>query len=128
MINKSKVRLFVLRQSQKTSTLPNSWPAYCIWFLIIKTYAMTTYQQKWLDILQNANLHGWEVKPTEDGIYVEMPNVTDLKLIRDILPETLAALSLDIDVPKSRLLFQFHNGYENFEYVLNPSDKDLTQE
>lgn len=89
---------------------------------------MSAYQQKWLNILQNANLPGWDIKPTDDGIYVEMPHVTDLKLIRDILPETLAALSLDIDTPKSRLKFQFHNGYENFEYILNPNEKDLNEE
>jgi hypothetical protein len=86
---------------------------------------MNLYQQKWLNILKNANLPGWDIKPLDDGIYVEMPHVTDLKLIRDILPETLAALSLDIEVPKTRLKFHFHNGYENFEYILNPNDKDL---
>jgi hypothetical protein len=89
---------------------------------------MNTYQQKWIDILQSANLPGWDIKAVEDGIYVEMPHVTDLKLIRDILPETLAALSLDIEVPKNRLKFHFHNGYENFQYILNPNDKDLNEE
>lgn len=88
---------------------------------------MSAYQQKWMEILQNANLPGWDVKAINDGIYVEMPDVTDLKLIRDILPETLAALSLDIeDVPKARLPFHFHNGYERFEYVLNPNSRDLS--
>jgi hypothetical protein len=91
-------------------------------------FVMSTYQQKWLNILQSANLPGWKIKPLGDGIYVDMPHVTDLKLIRDILPETLAALSLDIDVPKSRLKFHFHNGYENFEYILNPNDRDLNKE
>lgn len=89
---------------------------------------MGAYQQKWVEILQNANLPGWDVKTVSDGIHVEMPAVTDLKLIRDILPETLAALSLDINVPKSRVKFHFHNGYENFEYVLNPHDRDLNEE
>jgi hypothetical protein len=89
---------------------------------------MNIYQQKWLNILQNANLPGWQIKALNGDIYVEMPNVTDLKLIRDILPETLAALSLDIEVPKSRLKFHFHNGYENFEYILNPNDDDLNKE
>lgn len=88
---------------------------------------MNAYQQKWLDILQHANLSGWEIKAVEDGIYVEMPKVADLKLIRDNLPETLAALSLDIAIPKSRLKFHFHNGYENFEYILNPNDEDLNR-
>ena len=89
---------------------------------------MNIYQQKWLDILRSANLPGWEIKAMDNDIYVEMPHVTDLKLIRDILPETLAALSLDIDTPKSRLKFHFHNGYENFEYILNPNDGDLNKE
>ncbi len=99
-------------------------------YLLLKSiggeYIMNLYQQKWLTILQSANLPGWDIKPLDEGIYVEMPHVTDLKLIRDILPETLAALSLDIDVPKSRLKFHFHNGYENFEYILNPNEKDLS--
>jgi hypothetical protein len=87
---------------------------------------MNLYQQKWLNILRNANLPGWDIKALDEGIYVEMPHVTDLKLIRDILPETLAALSLDIEVPKTRLKFHFHNGYENFEYILNPNDRSLS--
>jgi len=89
---------------------------------------MNTYQQKWLEILQKANLKGWTVKAEGDDIYVDMPHVTDLKLIRDNLPQTLGLLSLDITVPKSRLKFIFHNGYENFEYILNPGEKDLNEE
>ncbi len=86
---------------------------------------MNTYQQKWLEILQEANLKGWTVKSAGDDIYIDMPHVTDLKLIKDNLPQTLAALSLDITIPKSRLKFIFHNGYENFEYILNPEEQDL---
>jgi hypothetical protein len=89
---------------------------------------MNAYQQKWLDILQSANLHGWVIKPLDNDIYIEMPSVTDLKVIRDNLPMTLAALSLDIDLPKSRLKFHFHNGHENFEYLLNPHEEDLNEE
>jgi hypothetical protein len=88
---------------------------------------MNLYQQKWLDILQHANLPGWEIKALDDGIYIEMPHVTDLKLIRDNLPETLGTMSLDIEVPRSRLKFHFHNGYEDFEYILNPNDDDLNE-
>ncbi|MDB5003094.1 MAG: hypothetical protein JWQ34_1319 [Mucilaginibacter sp.] len=88
---------------------------------------MNLYQQKWLDILQHANLPGWEIKALDDGIYIEMPHVTDLKLIRDNLPETLGTMSLDIKVPRSRLKFHFHNGYEDFEYILNPNDDDLNE-
>ena len=86
---------------------------------------MNAYQQKWLEMLQKANLQGWTVKAIDDDIYVDMPHVTDLKLIRDNLPQTLGLLALDITIPKTRLKFIFHNGYENFEYILNPGEKDL---
>ena len=88
---------------------------------------MNAYQQKWLEMLQKANLHGWTVRAINDDIYVDMPQVTDLKLIRDNLPQTLGLLALDITVPKSRLKFIFHNGYENFEYILNPGERDLDE-
>lgn len=89
---------------------------------------MSAYQQKWIDILQAANLKGWEIKAEGNEIHVEMPHVSDLKLIRDNLPATLAALALDINLPPERLKFIFHNGYENFEYVLNPSAEELNEE
>jgi hypothetical protein len=34
-------------------------------------------------------------------------------------------MALDIDLPKERVQFVFHNGYENFEYILNPDAADL---
>jgi hypothetical protein len=86
---------------------------------------MNAYQQKWIEMLKAANLHGWEIEPLGENIVIEMPRVTDLKLVRDNLPEVLGSLSLDINEPKERLQFIFKNGYENFEYVLNPTDKDL---
>ena len=89
---------------------------------------MNAYQQKWIDVLKSANIAGWKIEALQDDIYVEMPQVTDLKLIRDNLPATLGAMSLDIDVPKERLKFIFHNGYETFEYLLNPGQADLNKE
>ncbi|AMR30376.1 hypothetical protein A0256_02555 [Mucilaginibacter sp. PAMC 26640] len=88
---------------------------------------MNTYQQKWIDVLNAANLKDWQIEPSGDDINITMPNVTDLKLIRDNLPQTLAAISLDIEVPKERLKFHFHNGHENFEYILNPGNDDLNK-
>jgi hypothetical protein len=88
---------------------------------------MNAYQEKWIEVLSNARIHGWNIKPLGDDIYVEMPNVTDLKLIRDNLPETLGLISLDIEIPKERLKFIFHNGHENFEYILNPNEADLDE-
>lgn len=88
---------------------------------------MNAYQQKWLDVLQGANLKGWKIEAQGDDIVIEMPHVTDLKLIRDNLPDTLGAISLDINLPHERIKFIFHNGYENFEYVLNPNEADLNE-
>jgi hypothetical protein len=86
---------------------------------------MNAYQQKWLDVLRAANLKGWRIEPLGDDIEVEMPHVTDLKVIRDRLPEVIAAFSLDNNEPKERLKFLFNNGAENFEYIVNPSEEDL---
>jgi hypothetical protein len=89
---------------------------------------MNAYQQKWIEVLKEAGLPGWEINANDDNIFVEMPRITDLKLIRDNLPETLGAISLDITVPKERLKFVFHNGYEKFEFILNPHPDELDRE
>lgn len=88
---------------------------------------MNAYQQKWIELLKAANLHGWDIEPVGNDVSVTMPDVTDLKLLRDNLPEVLGTLSLDIDEPKERLQFIFRNGYEKFEYILNPTDRDLNR-
>ena len=88
---------------------------------------MNLYQQKWIDLLNRAHLQGWKISPQGDDIFIEMPNVTDLKLIRDNIPSTLAAMSLDIPEAKHRLKFIFHNGFEQFDYLLNPTEKDLDE-
>ena len=89
---------------------------------------MNNYQQKWIEVLKAANLRGWEITEQDDDILITMPNVTDLKLIRDNLPEVIGALSLDIDAAPERLKFILHNNHENFEYTLNPTQKDLNEE
>jgi hypothetical protein len=88
---------------------------------------MNAYQQKWLDVLRSVGLKDWKIEAQGNDIAIEMPHVTDLKLIRDNLPTTLGAISLDINLPHERLKFIFHNGYENFEYVLNPNAADLNK-
>ncbi|MHB8206493.1 hypothetical protein [Mucilaginibacter sp.] len=89
---------------------------------------MNFYQQKWIDTLNNAHLQGWKISPHGDDIFIEMPNVTDIKLIRDNIPSTLAAMSLDIEEAKQRLKFIFHNGHEHFEYLLNAGQENLNKE
>jgi hypothetical protein len=88
---------------------------------------MNAYQQKWIEVFNHAGVPGWKIEAVENDISIELPHVTDLKLIRDNLPETLGLMSLDISEPKERLKFVFHNGYENFEYILNPKDEDLNK-
>jgi len=88
---------------------------------------MNAYQQKWIELLNNAHLQGWKIEAQGEDIFIEMPHVTDLKLVRDNLPATLAAMSLDIEEQKHRLKFIFHNGFEQFEYLLNPGDDDLNK-
>jgi len=89
---------------------------------------MNAYQQKWIQVLKSAGLNNWKIKPLGDDIEIELPHIADLKLIRDNLPEVIGPLSLDIDEPKERLQLIFKNGYENFEYVLNPTEKELNSE
>ena len=88
---------------------------------------MSPYQQKWIEMLKAADLHDWKIEPSGHNILIEMPHVTDLKLIRDNLPEVIGSISLDIDAPKERLQFIFKNGYESFEYLLNPTEEDLNR-
>jgi hypothetical protein len=88
---------------------------------------MNLYQQKWIDLLNRAHLQGWTITPQGEDIFIEMPHVTDIKLIRDNIPSTLAAMSLDIHEAKHRLKFIFHNGFEQFDYLLNPGEKDLDE-
>lgn len=89
---------------------------------------MNAYQQKWIQVLQSAGLHDWKIGPLGEDIEIEMPHVTDLKVIRDNLPEVIGSLSLDINEPKQRLQFIFKNGHESFEYLLNPTEEDLLNE
>ena len=89
---------------------------------------MNPYQQKWLDILHNTPLPGWEITAQGDDILVVMPHVTDLKVIKDNVPQIIAQLSLDIELPKERLKFIIKNGYEEFDYVVNPGHADLEEE
>lgn len=89
---------------------------------------MNFYQQKWIETLNNAHVQGWKISAQGDDILIDMPQVSDLKVIRDNIPETLAMMSLDITEGKRRLKFIFHNGYEQFEYLLNPGEEDLTED
>lgn len=88
---------------------------------------MNAYQEKWVNLFQSAHIPNWQIKASGDDIKIEVPAGVDLKIVRDNFPETVAAMSLDITIPKERLKFILHNGHANTEYILNPTDADLNK-
>jgi hypothetical protein len=44
------------------------------------------YQQKWIEVLKNAHFPNWKIEAQDENIYIELPHITDLKVIRDNLP------------------------------------------
>jgi hypothetical protein len=122
------VNIILLLKSRDAATIKTFNRSNCFYCSYQYIHNMNAYQQRWLEILKSANLKDWEIEAQGEDIVVNMPNITDLKLIRDNLPQTIALLSLDIDTPKERLKFKFNNNHEHFEYVLNPDNKDLTTE
>lgn len=88
---------------------------------------MNAYQEKWIDLFQGAHIPNWQIKASGNDIEIQVPPNIDLKIVRDNFPETVAAMSLDITVPKERLRFILYNGQTNTEYILNPTEADLNK-
>lgn len=87
---------------------------------------MNAYQQKWIDVLTNANIKDWKIKPIDDdSIIVDLPGGSNMDTIMENLPDVIATLSLDITVPGERLKFILRHNGEHREYILNPTDADL---
>lgn len=86
---------------------------------------MNAYQEKWIEILTHANVPGWQVGPNGNDILVTVPSTHSVSTIMENLPDVLATMSLDIDLPKERLKFILRNGKEEHDYVINPTDADL---
>lgn len=93
-----------------------------------KSTGMNAYQEKWIGLFQSAQIPHWKIKASQHDIEIEVPGEVDLKILRDNFPETVAAMSLDITLPKERLKFILHNGRSNTEYILNPSERDLNKD
>ena len=36
---------------------------------------MNAYQQKWIDVLTNANIKDWKIKPLDDDAIIDAPDV-----------------------------------------------------
>lgn len=88
---------------------------------------MNAYQEKWTAMFQQAQIPGWKIKAQGENIEIFVPKDIDLKVVRDNFPETVAAMALDIQLPKERLKFILHNGQTNTEYILNPTEEDLNK-
>lgn len=86
---------------------------------------MNAYQQKWIDILQAANVPGWKINARDEQIEIQVPDNRSIRELANNLETVVAELSLDIDLPKERLKFVVKNSREEVDYVLNPNDTDL---
>lgn len=86
---------------------------------------MNAYQEKWIEILRNANVPGWQIQEQGNDILINVPPTRTVSSIMENLPDVLATLALDIDLPKERLKFILKNGQEEHDYVINPTDADL---
>ncbi|WP_295773064.1 hypothetical protein [uncultured Mucilaginibacter sp.] len=87
---------------------------------------MNAYQQKWINVLNSANIKDWKIKPLDDdAIVVDLPQGSSMDTIMENLPDVIATLSLDITIPGERLKFILRHNGEHREYILNPTDQDL---
>lgn len=87
---------------------------------------MNAYQQKWIEVLQHANVPNWTIAGQGDDILIRVPDNHNIKELADNLELVLAEVSLDITLPKERLKFIIMNSREMVDYVLNPNESDLT--
>ncbi|QJD97434.1 hypothetical protein HH214_16930 [Mucilaginibacter robiniae] len=87
---------------------------------------MNAYQEKWIEVLSNAHIKDWKIEPQDNDIAITLPQGTQAKTVLENLPDVVATLSLDITVPKERLKFVLKSGQEVHDYVLNPTDEDLS--
>jgi hypothetical protein len=86
---------------------------------------MSVYQQKWIEVLQHANVPGWEINAQGDDILILVPDNHSIKELANNLETVLAEISLDITLPKERLKFIIRNSREEVDYVFNPDESDL---
>ncbi|WCT13810.1 hypothetical protein [Mucilaginibacter jinjuensis] len=87
---------------------------------------MSAYQQKWIEVLQHANVPNWKISDQDNDILIHVPDNHSIKELADNLELVLAEVSLDITLPKERLKFIIRNSGEMVDYVLNPGESDLT--
>ncbi len=86
---------------------------------------MNAYQEKWIEVLNNANIKDWKIKPVDDDILVDLPESSHVPTNMENLPDVIATLALDMNLPAERLKFILRHVGEKHEYILNPTDQDL---
>jgi hypothetical protein len=86
---------------------------------------MNAYQEKWIEILNNAQIKDWKIKTMGDDILVDLPDGSHVPTIMQNLPDVIATLALDMTVPAERLKFILRHAGESHEYILNPTERDL---
>ena len=86
---------------------------------------MNAYQQKWIEVLQHANVPNWKISDQGNDILIRVPDSHNIKEFATNLETVLAEISLDITLPKERLKFIVRNSLEMVDYVLNPGASDL---
>jgi hypothetical protein len=93
--------------------------------LLGKLTTMNAYQQKWMDILNNAHIKDWKISALNNDIVIDLPAESNVQTILQNLPDVIATLSLDIVTPPERLKFILRNNGQHHDYILNPTDADL---
>lgn len=88
---------------------------------------MNAYQQKLIEILQHTNVPNWTIKPAGDYVLIRVPDNHSINDLANNLETVLAEISLDINLPKERLKSIIKNSREEIDYVLNPTESDLTK-
>ncbi len=86
---------------------------------------MNAYQQKWIEVLNNAYIKDWKIEALNDDIVIDLPSGSNVNAILENLPEVVAKLSLDIDLPHERVKLILRNNGQHHEYIINPTEEDL---
>ncbi|UEG51981.1 hypothetical protein LLH06_13515 [Mucilaginibacter daejeonensis] len=86
---------------------------------------MNAYQQKWIEVLNNAHIKDWKIEALNDDIVIDLPSGSNVNTILENLPEVVAKLSLDIDLPHERVKLILRNSGQHHEYIINPTEADL---
>lgn len=81
---------------------------------------MSAYRQRWIEVLKEQQIAGWDIDIHGQAIVIKVPENEDQDAAMKQALETIDNLSSKIDVSKEWLKFIFYNAKMRFEQVLNP--------